>query len=670
MSLAAGDEFVCAVVRGGVVRCWGANDRGQLGDGSFRNRGRPHPVPGVVDANAVVAAADYACAVLDSGRVTCWGEHPGNRGDAWSRPAASPTPVAGIRDAIELAAGSEFACARLRNGSVQCWGEGRDGQLGNGKVDAQTTPVTVTGIGPADQISVGARHACARATDGTVHCWGSNRRGQLGVEAPLSGCDGSCSPTPIAFAVATAAEIRAGRDRTCARTDDGAVACAGRRRCDRRNAKPGLHRLALSDAVALPDASCAVVEGGTLECFDSRAVADGGVCAPVAIVRPTQGETVDLALGKGFACRSTSRGEILCWGRNGAGALGDDTRQTRWDEAPVEALLTDPVEDERLPLDRVHAALASQPLSDHALMWLNATVVAVPTSPTFAKTIGQLQSTVDEQRGDSFRERAVVRVLESRGSFVRVETVSITGQRSHCWRAGIPYADKYVLRMWVRRVDLAPVIGREVSVGFADGSGVTVGVGVPLVFRDGVEVSVLGERLDLGLSDEDISLSYDRAGLEEPRERLPWQVLDYRSEFRLDGRAIDGEDVSWPVLGVEDEGDVRRVSVGNECISADLITRDPDPVVPDRGGAGGMVAGIGDLGRKPGPAAPWTVPQGAAILWSDGSEAGYVRRKHDRRQSGTQRGELQCFPWRNGIDLCHKRSELRGAPAEAATGSP
>jgi alpha-tubulin suppressor-like RCC1 family protein len=44
VEVAAGVDHTCILADGDEVRCWGRNDQGQLGDGSFIDR----PTPGVV----------------------------------------------------------------------------------------------------------------------------------------------------------------------------------------------------------------------------------------------------------------------------------------------------------------------------------------------------------------------------------------------------------------------------------------------------------------------------------------------------------------------------------------------------------------------------------------------------------------------------------------------
>jgi alpha-tubulin suppressor-like RCC1 family protein len=39
--LALGTDHSCALIKDGTVKCWGSNDRGQLGDGTLENRNSP-----------------------------------------------------------------------------------------------------------------------------------------------------------------------------------------------------------------------------------------------------------------------------------------------------------------------------------------------------------------------------------------------------------------------------------------------------------------------------------------------------------------------------------------------------------------------------------------------------------------------------------------------------
>jgi hypothetical protein len=74
---------VCVLLSGGSVDCWGANELGQLGDGTFigpeecRQACSPTPVPvsGITTARAVSAGEDHTCALLSSGSIECWGSN-------------------------------------------------------------------------------------------------------------------------------------------------------------------------------------------------------------------------------------------------------------------------------------------------------------------------------------------------------------------------------------------------------------------------------------------------------------------------------------------------------------------------------------------------------------------------------------------------------------------
>lgn len=61
----------CALVQGGRLFCWGANDHGQLGDGTSIDRSTPIEVP-LADVTDVALAPSHTCAVA-RGLLYCWG---------------------------------------------------------------------------------------------------------------------------------------------------------------------------------------------------------------------------------------------------------------------------------------------------------------------------------------------------------------------------------------------------------------------------------------------------------------------------------------------------------------------------------------------------------------------------------------------------------------------
>jgi alpha-tubulin suppressor-like RCC1 family protein len=56
------------------VWCWGANDRGQVGDGTTIDRRAPVPVAGLPHATAIDCGGEHTCAVA-GGELYCWGDN-------------------------------------------------------------------------------------------------------------------------------------------------------------------------------------------------------------------------------------------------------------------------------------------------------------------------------------------------------------------------------------------------------------------------------------------------------------------------------------------------------------------------------------------------------------------------------------------------------------------
>ncbi len=178
--LALGAAHSCAIA-GEEVACWGANERGQLGDGSSRGRQRPAPVADLPGPPTQLAAgASHSCAVA-AGRVYCWGANEaGQLGDGSRQDRPRPGLVEGVPGgASALAAGSRHSCA-LASGRVHCWGANHEGQLGSADA-GEVGPVRVEGLdGPVTALAAGEDHSCAVIAAARVVCWGADDFGQLG----------------------------------------------------------------------------------------------------------------------------------------------------------------------------------------------------------------------------------------------------------------------------------------------------------------------------------------------------------------------------------------------------------------------------------------------------------------------------------------------------------
>jgi alpha-tubulin suppressor-like RCC1 family protein len=348
LELSAGDNFTCARISGGTVRCWGNNTLGQIGDGTTTSpRLAPTLVAGLANAAGLASNIDGTCARTTSNTVVCWGVNSsGECGDGTVvSPRVNIVTATGVTTVAEVAAdgAGHHVCARRADGSVLCWGQGLQGQLGNGGTSNSSTAVVVSGIGGANpgavQIAAGAYHACALRSDGQVLCWGGNSNGQLGDGTGLNRPNAVMTTGLVNSSIV---EVAPGGAHTCARRASGTVTCWGLNGSGQLGDNTTVNRLAPVSVSGLVDAveivagaehTCARQSAGTIVCWGKNANGQLGDGTSVNRLVPTAvsgiSDAIALAAGRAHTCALRQSGAIVCWGDASTGQAGDGTTTGR-----------------------------------------------------------------------------------------------------------------------------------------------------------------------------------------------------------------------------------------------------------------------------------------------------------------------------------------------------
>ncbi len=259
-------------------------------------------------------------------------------------PRTPPTPTGGGGGTpILLAAGGETTCARMPDDIVYCWGSNRSGQLGAGSDDGNVhaSPTPIAGLSDVKELAVGGDFSCALDNGGHVRCWGSDALGQLG-DGDASG--GSAVKGPTLAKISQAAQIDAGYQHVCVRKTNPLVACWGSNAQGQLGVMPDGNVHATPLNVSGLTSAKQVSAGGGHTCVVEALTGDNVLCwgangsgqlgqtpgsgdfTPKAI-SGLAGSLV--AVGKNSSCAVVA-GAVDCWGANGSGQLGDGTNTDRY----------------------------------------------------------------------------------------------------------------------------------------------------------------------------------------------------------------------------------------------------------------------------------------------------------------------------------------------------
>ena len=185
-------------------------------------------------------------------------------------------------------------------------------------------------------IAAGDAHTCELTDTGGVKCWGDNGYGQLGDGANTN----RSMPVAVRDLSSGVMAIEVGGGHTCALTNAGTVLCWGNNNhgqlgddtlTDRST--PVAVNGPSSGVTAITvggDHTCALTSTGDVLCWGDNSdgqLGDGttaGHSMPLAVSGLSSGVTA-IAAGGDHTCALTSTGGVMCWGDNGNGQLGDGT---------------------------------------------------------------------------------------------------------------------------------------------------------------------------------------------------------------------------------------------------------------------------------------------------------------------------------------------------------
>lgn len=321
--ISVGLAHSCALTTAGGVKCWGKNDRGQLGTGDKTDRNVATDVWSLTSGvTAISVGDDFTCALTDKGAVKCWGngrpvayDYPGMASDVAAISVGLDSSLCAITSAriLKCSQGSNIP-------STTCLSNSEVVRTATGEFLANVASVSLS------RATFIGQHACVVTNGGAVKCWGSNDYGQA------SGSICSDIAEPSGFPLSQAVDVSVGPEYSCALLSDGRVKCWGMNRFGElgrgsrtEKERPGVVE-GIVDAVAMRAGilgGCAVRQGGGVACWGGGANGDGTRSvrpAPVSVLGLT-GPARRIGAGH-HSCAALTSGEANCWGNNSNGQLG------------------------------------------------------------------------------------------------------------------------------------------------------------------------------------------------------------------------------------------------------------------------------------------------------------------------------------------------------------
>lgn len=393
VDVAVGRNHTCALTLSGDVKCWGDNALGEIGANDTGYRGHTSGSMATLQylnlgqpVKSIQANTHHTCAILLDDSLKCWGaNNSGQLGyDDFNNRGQSFASIAGLlpinlgQGVKQVAPGYGHTCAILMDNSLKCWGANDYGQLGyddynwRGYFPGSMASLSTVNVGSglyAKQITAGQNHTCALLQNNNVKCWGRNDHGELGYDDLISRghSPGDMAALSYVNLGGPVAQISAGRFNTCALLVSGVVKCWGWNAygqlgyddATQRGHLPGDMAnlpavnlgLVVKNIVTAYGSTCAILSDDSIKCWGyggwgtlgyNNTVTQGSfVGSMAALGKVNIGQGVkSLAMQTGHVCAILVDHELKCWGWNFYGQLGyDDVANRGNSPGSIESLL-------------------------------------------------------------------------------------------------------------------------------------------------------------------------------------------------------------------------------------------------------------------------------------------------------------------------------------------
>ena len=231
----------------------------------------------------------------------------------------SPMTAQGVQGVREVRSGFKFSLAVMGDCTLEAWGTNNKAELGDGTQQNRNHPVPVVGLSDVKEVAIGNAHAMALLYNGTVWTWGASEFGERGNHE--KGFERVARDTERQYFVprdrpaqvpglSGVEQIASGGTRDYALLGDGEVLAWG----DDRGGDLGVQvsgegEKCLGETHAITPIPCSTVP--------RTVVVSPGV--------PLSGiERIGAGVESAYAVRAGGE-EVLSWGENGRGQLGNGT---------------------------------------------------------------------------------------------------------------------------------------------------------------------------------------------------------------------------------------------------------------------------------------------------------------------------------------------------------